>query len=82
MKYKKNSLFLSLLSLIILSGCNNEKKVETFKTVEYYSTHTSERDTRIKECASMKEMTETIMTDCTNANTSYANEKRGVPLDW
>jgi len=36
MKYIKKSVFLSLLSLIFLSACVNEKKVETFKTVEYY----------------------------------------------
>ncbi len=83
MKYVKRYFFFSLLSIMFLNGCGNEKKEEktrTFKTVNYYDNHISERDARIKECLTMKEMTETVRTDCANANESRANEKRGIPI--
>jgi len=73
---------IGLFTFVVLSGCSKEKKEETFKTVSYYDTHKNKRDVRLEECQTMKEMTEIIMTDCANANTSYANESRGVPLNW
>ena len=70
----KTTLLLAIIFLG-LNGCGDsnktEKKEETFKTVNYYDTHTKERDARTKECATMKNMTKTIMIDCENAHNSY-----------
>ena len=68
MKLIKNSIFLSLLPLILLSGCFNEKKEETFKTVEYYIKNPNVRDVRKKECMAMRDTTETISKDCENVD--------------
>jgi len=73
-----------IVSLFLLNGCSDKKeeKKETFKTVQYYDTHKEIRDSRLKECKTMEEMTEMIMIDCEHANTSYSNESRGKPLNW
>jgi len=84
MKHISKGIFLSSLSLIFLNACSDkkeEKQEKTFKTVNYYDTHKKERDSRLQECQTMKEMTKTILIDCENANTSIANESRGIPID-
>ena len=68
MKFIKKSIFLSLLPLIFLSGCFNEKKEETFKTVEYYIKNKEARDARKKECLTMEDITETVFRDCANVD--------------
>jgi len=66
MKSIKKSVLLSLLPLIFLSGCFNEKKEKTFKTVEYYIKNNEAREARKKECMAMRDTTETISKDCAN----------------
>jgi len=68
MKYIKKCIFFSLLPLIFLSGCFNEKKEETFKTVEYYIKNKEARETRKKECMEMRDTTKTISKDCANVD--------------
>lgn len=68
MKYIKKCIFFSLLPLIFLSGCFNEKKEETFKTVQYYIKNKEARDARKKECLAMEDITETVFRDCANVD--------------
>ena len=68
MKYIKKCIFFSLLPLIFLNGCFNEKKEETFKTVEYYIKNKEARDARKKECLAMRDTTETVSKDCANVD--------------
>jgi ABC-type uncharacterized transport system auxiliary subunit len=68
MKFIKKSILLSLLPLIFLGGCFNEKKEETFKTVEYYVKNKEARDARKKECLEMRDTTETVSKDCANVD--------------
>jgi len=78
MKIKKISIIFVLLPILFLSGCFNEKKNDTFRTVEYYDTHPKERDTRLKECKNLVDITENVMRDCGNADTSYSSTKSPI----
>jgi len=68
MKSITNNVLLSLLPLVLLGGCFNEKEVETFKTVEYYIKNKEAREARKKECLAMRDTTETISKDCQNVD--------------
>lgn len=60
------------------TGCSKNKK-ETFCTVDFYQANPKVRDTRIKECKVIIEMTDIIKQDCSNA--SKANRKSMKDID-
>ena len=68
--FRKPILIFFILPLIFLSGCFNEKKEETFKTVEYYIKNKEAREARKKECLAMTDTTETVSKDCANVNSA------------
>jgi len=65
---KKLYLTLLMVTIIFLSGCFNQKKEETFKTVEYYIKNEEARKARHKECMAMQDTTKTISRDCANVD--------------
>ena len=64
------------VTLLAFNGCNSEnKKEDTFRTVEYFNSNKKIRNNRLDECKQMKTMNETIEKDCNNANISLSNEE-------
>jgi len=61
-----------------MNNCNEEKKEETYRTIQYFDQHTDIRDKRVLECKSLKDMTELGAKDCANANFSA---RSGKPVD-
>jgi len=77
---KEKVLLLAFITLF--TGCGEETKKETFKTVSYYEKNKDIRKNRLIECKQLDTMTTTIEKDCNNAKKAEHNSKKSISIDW